>query len=211
MERIVCSSGTINFRQYENTYNTVKEYKERREKKAGTIVLKILTHKQKIMASAHSNYLPPITETQPSIITRGTTDSPPKKAQESQKRSQSKAEDRSGANKNLNFAMTSKKKDADLLKSVEIKTKVYKAILPKPPGVNKKDEGGRIEVQQKMTLSTAFEPQKKQSVTKKISSSVEGKDLRSSPFKHDNDEIKKKVSAKSKASPDDSILAESDF
>lgn len=62
------------------SYNTVKEYKERREKKAGTIVLKILTHKQKIMASAHSNYLPPITETQPSIITRGTSDSPPKKA-----------------------------------------------------------------------------------------------------------------------------------
>jgi hypothetical protein len=146
MERIVCSSGTINFRQYESTYNTVKEYKERREKKAGTIVMKILTNKQKIMASAHSNYLPPITETQPSIITRGTSDSPPKKAMESQKRSQSKADDRSGAKKNLNFAMPSKKKDADLLKSVEIKTKVHKAILPKPPGVNKKDEGERSEV-----------------------------------------------------------------
>ena len=63
MERIVCSSGTINFRQYENTYNSVKEYKERREKKAATIVMKILTNKQKIMASAHSSYLPPITET----------------------------------------------------------------------------------------------------------------------------------------------------
>lgn len=42
---------------------------------------------------------------------------------------------------------------------------------------------------------------------KKISSSVEGKDLRS-PFKHSNDEIKKKVSAKSKFSLDDSILGE---
>lgn len=87
MERIVCSSGTINFRQYERTFNTVKEYKERREKKAGTMVMKIINNKQKMMASAHSNYLPPIADTQHSIITRGRSDSPPKKALEGQKRS----------------------------------------------------------------------------------------------------------------------------
>lgn len=110
----------------------MKEYKERRQKKAATLVMKILTNKQKIMASAHSNYLPPITEPQISINTRATSDSPPKKVLDKQKRSQSKAEDRPGAKKKLNFGMPTNKKDADLLKSVEVKSKVNRAILPKP-------------------------------------------------------------------------------
>lgn len=86
--------------------------------------------------------------------------------------------------------MPSNKKDEDLRKSIEIKTKL-KAILPKPPGFIKKEE--RSEVQHKLSISQAFEPQKK-SAAKKISSSVEGKDLRSAPFKHDDDVTKKKVS-----------------
>lgn len=45
--------------------------------------------------------------------------------------------------KNLNFGMPSNKKDEDLLKSIEIKTKL-KAILPKPPGLIKKEERSEV-------------------------------------------------------------------
>jgi len=99
------------------------------------------------MANAHSNYLPPITETSekmPTVISRTTSDSPLKNKIE--KRSQSKVEGR----QKKDFRMPGNKKDDEQLKSVEVKPKL-KAILPKAPGFAKKEE--RSEVQSKASAS----------------------------------------------------------
>lgn len=63
MERIIMSAGTINVKQMSQQFSQ-QQRRRKLQKQNSSSVISMIKHREKLMASVQSNYLPAITEKQ---------------------------------------------------------------------------------------------------------------------------------------------------